>query len=355
MAERLAPEKADPRITSRPERPRGRARRWLGRFLAVVTTVALLFAGALFTTHFLTIHRSAQEIRSTALVPPEMPARVLVVIARPGQELPMAGTLAALDRAGAQVSLLSLTSGEAQPPAIDFAESTIPEIRADELGRAGELLGVDEVVTAGYTDGELLAADPAKVTRTIAKAIRRSTPSVLLTVSDLSGSDDDSQAVAAYALAAAQVKGSGVARVWTVTRGDGELDWSDLAAGARAATQGDDTAAESVAGDDAGAESVAGDDAGVESPAGDGAGSEEALVGGGAATPERRGLRPEPQVAVRIDEATTIKGEVLLAHGSQSPDLAEATYPYADRIPAWAYFRFWDREYFALAWGAPLQ
>ena len=63
---------------------------------------------------------------------------------------------------------------------------------------------------------------------------------------------------------------------------------------------------------------------------------------------------PDAQVAVRIDEQTTTKGEVLLAHGTQSPALVERTYPYGDRIPAWAYFRFWDREYFALAWGQPL-
>ena len=58
---------------------------------------------------------------------------------------------------------------------------------------------------------------------------------------------------------------------------------------------------------------------------------------------------------MRIDDHTAVKGEVLLAHGTQSPDLVRATYPYADRVPAWAYFRFWDREYFALAWGQPLQ
>ena len=63
---------------------------------------------------------------------------------------------------------------------------------------------------------------------------------------------------------------------------------------------------------------------------------------------------PDAQVSIRIDDHTAIKGEVLTAHGTQSPDLVRGTYPYADQIPAWAYFRFWDREYFALAWGTPL-
>jgi LmbE family N-acetylglucosaminyl deacetylase len=263
--------------------------------------MALLAAGTLVTLHFLAIHRSATTLRATALIPPELPASVLVVVARPGQELPMAGTLAELDDAGARVSLLSLTKGEAQPPAIDFAADRIGGIRADELASAADLLGVDEVMTGEYADGDLLAAEPADVTAVIADAIKKATPSIILTVSDATGSDIDSQATAAYALAAAQAEGSGVARVWTVTRGDREVTW------------------------------------------------------GGLVSDQMAGARlPEPQVSVRIDAQTTTKGEALLAHGTQSPDLVESTYPFADRLPAWAFFRFWDREYFTMAWGQPL-
>jgi N-acetylglucosamine malate deacetylase 2 len=301
MAERLAPVAAAPRITSRPERPRGRARRATRRILASVVALAVLLAGTVATLHFLAIHRSAQEIRATALVPPELPARVLVVVARPGQELPMAGTLAALDAAGAHVALLSLTRGEEQPPDVAFAGDRLAGIRADELGHAAEVLGVDEASSAEYPDGALLAAEPAEVQARIAEAIAATTPSAILTVSDTTGRDTDAQAVAAYTLAAAQAEGSPVARVWTVTRGDRELDWNALAGAASAAQRA-----------------------------------------------------PEPQVAVRVGDATHAKGEALLAHGTQSPDLVRATYPYADRVPAWAYFRFWDREYFALAWGVPL-
>ena len=301
MAERLAPEQTPLRVTSRPERARGRTRRLGRRLLALVLAVALLAAGSLVTLHFLGIHRSAQEIRATALIPPEMPANVLVVLARPGQELPLAGTLAALDEGGATVSVLSLTDGAEQPPELDFAEDSLGEVRSDELASSGDVLGVDRVTTAAYADGGLLAADPAEVTATIAAEIAEVTPSVILTVGDTTGTDSDSQAVAAYALAAAQADGSGVGRVWTVTRGDREVSWNALA----------------------------------KAPIGD--------------------RVPEPQVSVRIDDHTAVKGEVLGTHGTQSPDLVAATYPYADRVPAWAYFRFWDREYFALSWGQPLQ
>ncbi|HYN56086.1 MAG TPA: PIG-L family deacetylase [Motilibacterales bacterium] len=301
MAERLAPEQTPLRVTSRPERARGRTRRLGRRLVALVLSVALLAAGTVATLHFLAIHRSAQELRATALIPPEMAANVLVVLARPGQELPLAGTLAALDEGGATVAVLSLTDGAGQPPELEFAEDGIGEVRSDELASSGDLLGVDRVTTAAYTDGELLAAPPAEVTATITAEIAEVAPSVILTVGDTTGTDTDSQAVAAYVLTAAQAKGSGVGRVWTVTRGDREVSWNALA----------------------------------KAPIGD--------------------RVPAPLVSVRIDDRSTVKGEVLGTHGTQSPDLVRATYPYADQIPPWAYFRFWDREYFALTWGQPLQ
>ncbi|HYN56236.1 MAG TPA: PIG-L family deacetylase [Motilibacterales bacterium] len=300
MAERLAPEQTPLRVTSRPERSRGRTRRLGRRLVTLILGIALIAAGTVATLHFLAIHRSAPEIRATALVPPEMAANVLVVLARPGQELPLAGTLAALDDAGATVSVLSLTDGANQPPELSFAQDRVGEVRSDELATSADLLGVDRMTTAAFADGDLLAADPDEVTATIAAEIKEVTPSVILTVGNTTGQDSDSQAVAAYALAAAAAEGSGVARIWTVTRGDREVSWNALA----------------------------------RAPIGD--------------------RVPEPQVSVRIDDHTADKGAVLLAHGTQSPDLVRATYPYADRMPAWAYFRFWDREYFALAWGQPL-
>lgn len=302
MAERLAPDHVPLRIDSRPERPRGRSGRWLRRSIATLLSLALIAAATLVTLHFLALDRSAQEVRATALVPPEMPATVLVVLAHPGQELAMAGTLAHLDEAGAQVHVLSLTSGEAQPPVLDSAEDRVGDLRADELAASGDLLDVEGITVADYADGMLLAADPDEVTATIAGVIDEVGPSIVLTVSDLTGQDPDSQAVAAYVLAAAQrEEESTVARVWTVTRGDREAEWNALVA-----------------------EPIALD-------------------------------QPEAEVAVRIEDQASIKGRVLLAHGTQSPDLVAATYPYADRIPAWAYFRFWDREYFALAWGQPIE
>jgi len=264
--------------------------------------MGVIAVAAVVTLHYLGIHRSAQEIRATALIPPKMPVDVLVVIARPGQEVTMAGTLAALDDAGAQVSVLSLTSGEAQPPNAGFGQERIRGIRADELRASSESLGVESVVIGDYADGQLMAADPGEVTAQIAKVVDEVRPSAILTVGDMTGDDSDSQAVAGYSLAAAQAQDSPVARVWTVTRGDREVEWNAMLA--------DPIAGKSV---------------------------------------------PEPDVSVRIQDEAAMKGQALQTHGTQSPDLVRGTYPYEDRIPALAYFRFWDREYFALAWGQPME
>ena len=82
-------------------------------------------------------------------------------------------------------------------------------MRSDELASSADLLGVDRVTTAAFADGELLAADPDEVTAAIAAEITEVAPSVILTVGDTTGQDTDSQAVAAYALTAAQAEGSG--------------------------------------------------------------------------------------------------------------------------------------------------
>lgn len=310
MAERLAPERTPRPITSVPEPSPGGSLRWLRRL--VVASVVLVPVGllALVTMHFLVIQGPARDVRATSLIPEGLPVSVLVVVARPGQELPMAGTLAALDAAGARVSLLALTRAEGQPPLLALAADEaaaaaadrLARIRAEEFARSGELLGVESTNTVAFADGSLRRADPAEVTAAISRSISHAKPSILLTVGDPTGADPDAQAVGTYVVAAARVAGSGVERVWTVTRGGREVSWTNL---------------------------VSGD---VLDPA----------------------ALPAPDVAIDVAAHWFRRGEALRAHGSQSPDLAAGTYPHADRLSSWAYFRFFDREYFHLAWGQPL-
>lgn len=300
MAERLAPEQIELRVTSEPE-VQVRKHHKVRRILAVLVVGLMLVVAAGAIAKVLAVHRSAELIRPTALVPADLPANVLVVLARPGQELPMAGTLAALDDSGVTVSMLTLTRGETQPPDVSSSDTRLASLRGSELRASAQALGVDSVEVGAFADGELLTMDPSAVTRRIGMEITSSAPSVILTVSDVTGHDTDSQAVAAYTIAAAQEAGSGVARVWTVTRGDREVAWNGVVA---------DSIARDV---------------------------------------------PEPQVSVEIGDQASVKGDAVHAHRTQGPHLVASTYPYADRIPAWAYFRFWDREYYALAWGTPIE
>lgn len=298
MAERLAPERTPLEISSQPEQRRGSRLRWTRRLLALGSALVVAAALAVATAYVLLVDRGARELRATSLVAPDQPVSALVVVARPGQEVLMAGTVRALTDAGARVSMLSLTRGEGQPPLLEA--DRLAGLRADEFADSAQHLGVDSATTAAFPDGGLVAADPAAVIRTISEAIAAASPSVILTVGDLTGSDTDSRATTSYVQSAALAVGSGVGRVWVVTRGEREADWT--------ARLGETDAAQ----------------------------------------------RPTPDAAVRIAPNALAKGESLAAHGTQSPRLAASTYPLADRLPAWAYFHFLDREYFHLQWGEPL-
>ncbi len=300
MAERLAPERAPEQSLSRPEPQRGGRRRWPAWLALGTAGVLVLGAITVLVGHLLLVDRSARGVRASALVPDGQPARVLVVLARPGQEVGLAGTLEALDRAGATVSVLSLTRGEAQAPLVGQSPGARGDLRAEELADAATQVGVDSVATGSLPDGGLLEADEAAVTAVISGAIAAFRPAILIAVDDLTGTDTDSQVVARYAVGAAQGPDAGVTRVWSLTRAPREADLAAALGAPRAASL------------------------------------------------------PRADVAIDVGDSAVLKGSVLAAHGTQSPDLAARTYPYADRLPAWAYFRFLDREEFALAWGEPL-
>jgi LmbE family N-acetylglucosaminyl deacetylase len=302
MAERVSPVVVAERTKSRPERRRGRTGRFVRRILALVLVTALVLAAGVVTTHFLMLDRSAREVRATALIPDGSLARVLVVVAHPGDELEVAGTVSQLTRAGVGVSLLALTRGEARPPALPaFSSKKLAGVRADEFARSAEdILGAKRAKVVPDPDGTLLSGDPTKPLAALSAEIEKFQPSAIISVADISVPDDDARAAVILATKAAQESRT-VARVWTVTRSAREVQWLSRAFGP------------------------------VLNPA----------------------AQAPADVAVRIQESGAAKAGVLLAHGTQSPELGR-DYPWATRIPAAAYFRFFDREYFHLLWGQPL-
>ncbi|OYW90819.1 MAG: hypothetical protein B7Z13_14015 [Caulobacterales bacterium 32-67-6] len=54
---------------------------------------------------------------------------------------------------------------------------------------------------------------------------------------------------------------------------------------------------------------------------------------------------PAPQIAVNIAEEALTKRALLDVHASQAKIIADVQ-PYYDRLPAWLYYRLFDREYF---------
>lgn len=301
MAERLAQVTLDAPVTSRPEQSRSHRWRWPRRVAVTAVSLVLVASAVVTTLHFLSIERRAEELRATSLVPLGMPSRVLVVLGRPGQELTMAGTLAALQDAGSEVALLAMTSELGAPPK-EAGTAPADVVPSEALRASAARLGLDEVAVAGYPTGELMRAEPALVTRRIARAVADWRPSAILTVTDGTGSDQDSQAVAGYTIVAAGTRGSGVTRVWTATRGQWERAW-------------------------------------------------QALAGG---VPRDHRL-PTAQAAVRLTDPTAqAKADVLATYSAEQPQVTASAYPASDTVPASLYLRFWDREYFALAWGEPI-
>jgi N-acetylglucosamine malate deacetylase 2 len=298
MAERLAPERAAPEIRSRPERARGRRRRVLRRFCASLVACTLLLAGTLGAAHFVVIDRSADTLRATGLFVADTPTRALVVLDHPGQELAMAGTLAELEAAGAEVSLLALTAGIAPDSSHVDGEA---EQRLADLTESAQRLGVDNVLPMPYPDGQTLMAEPMDAVDQISRAIDAVKPSILLTSADATEGDAGAMAVGSYASTAAQREGSGVTRVWRATRSHHELAWN-------------------------------------------------ARLGG----QSNFGEAPAAQAAIRIDEQTQVKGALLDLYESIDADSMGSAYHAANTVPAWLYFRFWDREYFSIAFGQPL-
>lgn len=98
---------------------------------------------------------------------------VLVVVAHPDDEsFALGALLAAFAEAGARVSVLCLTRGEAST--LHGVEGDLTELRADELAAAAEVLGLHDVTLLAYPDGRLtevpldeLAAEVLTVARDI--------------------------------------------------------------------------------------------------------------------------------------------------------------------------------------------
>jgi N-acetylglucosamine malate deacetylase 2 len=150
---------------------------------------------------------------------------VLAVTARPGQEsAELGGILLAFRRAGASLSLLCLTRGEA---AANSGAARLEAVRPWEVQMAASVLGVREVGVANYRDGELHRYRAADLAERIGRAVRQYAPDLLLVVAPEAGDRADMAVARAATAAAARAGLPVVARTrpdapgaWTVSLGE---------------------------------------------------------------------------------------------------------------------------------------
>lgn len=142
---------------------------------------------------------------------------VLAVTARPGQEsADLGGILYAFRRAGASLSLLALTRGEAAGQ--NSGTGRLEAIRPWETQLAASILGLGGVAVANYRDGELHEYPTAELAERIGRAIVDRAADLLLVVAPEAGDRADT-AVARAAVAAATA--AGVPAVASTRRGMG--------------------------------------------------------------------------------------------------------------------------------------
>jgi N-acetylglucosamine malate deacetylase 2 len=158
---------------------------------------------------------------------------VLAVTARPGQEsADLGGLVYAFRRAGASLSLLCLTRGEAAGR--NASSTRLEAVRPWEVQMAASILGIRDVGVANYRDGGLHQYPTEMLTERIRRMFREHPADVILVNASESGDCAD-EAVARAATAAAAAAGVPVlARTRPGVTGSWSLDLGGEAELARA-------------------------------------------------------------------------------------------------------------------------
>ena len=237
-----------------------------------------------------------------SLLVPGAPKTVMAIWAHPDDEITSAGTFAALAAEGAQVVLIYLTRGEAARDT-GYGREDLARVRRLEAQAAGATLGAHAVEVFEWPDGGLAAADGEAVKDVLRERIDHWKPSLLISFDDKVGyyGHPDHIAAGLWARDLAQEANS-VRRLYQATLPRALIKIAlKLVAAFRDNYPSD----------------------------------------------PRAGL-PAPTVAVPIARQAAAKRRLLDIHASQAKVIADVQ-PGYDRLPAWLYYRLFDREYFALA------
>lgn len=241
------------------------------------------------------------------LFPPGAPRKAMAIWAHPDDEITSAGTLAAMTQAGAELTLVYLTAGEAAKDT-GYAPAELAGVRRLEAQAAGKQLGAAHVEVLAFPDGGLTRADPVAAKAAIAGLIARFEPSVVIAFDEKVGfyGHPDHVQAGRWIREVIEAGAPSVRRLYQATLPQALIALAlKLVAAFR-----DHYPKEPEAG------------------------------------------LPAPTVAVNIAGQAAVKRRLLDVHGSQAKVIADVQ-PYYDKAPAWLYYRLFDREYFALAVDRP--
>jgi LmbE family N-acetylglucosaminyl deacetylase len=282
----------------------------LSRWIYLVGGLIILLGGVFLVLRHAVNDDGVPIARATGeLFAPGAPHTVIAVWAHPDDEITAAGTLARLAHDGAKVTLVYLTHGEGAH-FTGYSRDQLYALRPEEAKAAGKALGVGDVVVLDYGDGKLPAADAAKAKADLAALIAVRRPSTVFSFDDRVGYYGHPDHAQAGRWTAELVRAGLADPAYPVKR----LYQATLPAPVIALARKYISAFR------------------THYP-----------------TDPARGL-PAPTIAVPISSQADAKRAVLDAHKTQVKVIDDVQ-PYGRRLPAFLYYRLFDREYFTLAAG----
>ena len=280
------------------------------RVLRVGLAITLLLAGlavVLFVVTNSRVNDGDVPVADSLLVP-GAPKTVLAVWAHPDDEITSAGTLARLAKEeGARVVLVYMTRGEAAK-GLGYTAEQLATLRPPEAQAAGKALGAARVVVLDYPYGGLTGVVSTAATAAIRKIVNEEKPSVVISFDEkvgFYGHPDHAQTgrwVRAVVDEGATQPGFPVRRLYQATLPSSMIELALKLVDAFRTRYPREPA---------------------------------------------KGL-PAPDVAIHIPSQAASKRAVLDAHTTQVKVIADVQ-PGYDKVPAWLYYRLFDREYYSVA------
>ncbi|HWQ42329.1 MAG TPA: PIG-L family deacetylase [Desulfosporosinus sp.] len=148
-----------------------------------------------------------------------MARQMLLIFAHPDDEsFALGGTIAKYAEQGVTITLVAATKGEAGKVAGICKPEDLGFIREQELLRAAEVLGIEDVIFLGYRDKEVPLAPPLEIVEKLVRIIRKIRPQVVITFgADGASGHRDHRAIHHFTKAAIQLAKEPVVPEWGTT------------------------------------------------------------------------------------------------------------------------------------------